>query len=90
MEASPEIEAWRTEQEAKPFTFEWNGRVWNAGPNSLGRLYPVVMAAKSDIVRDVMTWSDADNQQVQLTMQELEGLATAMIQAIVDRNDEIY
>ncbi|EFX9662073.1 DUF4376 domain-containing protein, partial [Shigella dysenteriae] len=33
---------------------------------------------------------DADNQQVQLTMQELEGLATAMIQAIVDRNDEIY
>ncbi|EFP68298.1 conserved hypothetical protein [Shigella dysenteriae 1617] len=23
-------------------------------------------------------------------MQELEGLATAMIQAIVDRNDEIY
>ncbi|EFP69570.1 conserved hypothetical protein [Shigella dysenteriae 1617] len=37
MEASPEIEAWRTEQEAKPFTFEWNGRVWNAGPNSLGR-----------------------------------------------------
>ncbi|EFP69573.1 conserved hypothetical protein [Shigella dysenteriae 1617] len=48
------------------------------------------MAAKSDIVRDVMTWSDADNQQVQLTMQELEGLATAMIQAIVDRNDEIY
>ncbi|EGW99404.1 hypothetical protein ECG581_5007, partial [Escherichia coli G58-1] len=33
-----EIEAWRTEQEAKPFTFEWNGRIWNAGPDSLGRL----------------------------------------------------
>ncbi|EFP8894082.1 DUF4376 domain-containing protein, partial [Shigella sonnei] len=42
-----EIEAWRTEQEAKPFTFEWNGRIWNAGPNSLGRLSPVVMLAKS-------------------------------------------
>ncbi|EGL2239207.1 DUF4376 domain-containing protein, partial [Shigella flexneri] len=37
-----------------------------------------------------MTWSDADNQQVQLTTQELEELATAMIQAIVERNDEIY
>ncbi|AHA65530.1 Transposase [Shigella dysenteriae 1617] len=36
-----------------------------------------------------MTWSDADNQQVQLTTQELEELATAMIQAIVERNDEI-
>ncbi|AHA65531.1 Hypothetical protein Asd1617_02704 [Shigella dysenteriae 1617] len=48
-----------------------NGRIWNAGPNSLGRLYPVVMAAKSDIVRDVMTWGDADNQQVKLSMPEL-------------------
>ncbi|MGT7589111.1 DUF4376 domain-containing protein, partial [Escherichia coli] len=26
-----EIEAWRTEQEAQPFTFEWNRRTWNAG-----------------------------------------------------------
>ncbi|EIQ63731.1 tail fiber assembly protein [Shigella dysenteriae 225-75] len=42
-----EIEAWRAEQEAKPFTFEWNGRIWNAGPDSLGRLSPVVMLAKS-------------------------------------------
>ncbi|EGC9524517.1 DUF4376 domain-containing protein, partial [Shigella sonnei] len=84
------IEAWRTEQEAKPFTFEWNGRIWNAGPNSLGRLYPVVMAAKSDIVRDVMTWGDADNQQVKQSMPELEELAAAMAQAQVERNDEIY
>ncbi|EFY9946021.1 DUF4376 domain-containing protein, partial [Shigella boydii] len=66
------------------------GRIWNAGPNSLGRLYPVVMAAKSDIVRDVMTWGDADNQQVKLSMPELEELAAAMVQAQVDRNDEIY
>ncbi|EHD3453176.1 DUF4376 domain-containing protein, partial [Escherichia coli O124] len=57
---------------------------------SLGRLYPVVMAAKSDIVRDVMTWGDADNQQVKLSMPELEELAAAMVQAQVDRNDEIY
>lgn len=85
-----EIEAWRTEQEAQPFTFEWNGRTWNAGPDSLARLYPVVMAAKSDTARDVMTWGDADNQQVKLSMPELEELATAMAQARVDRNDEIY
>ncbi len=48
------------------------------------------MAAKSDIVRDVMTWGDADNQQVKLSMPELEELAAAMGQAQVDRNDEIY
>ncbi|HEI2719214.1 DUF4376 domain-containing protein [Escherichia coli] len=85
-----EIEAWRTEQEAQPFTFEWNGHTWNAGPDSLARLYPVVMASKSDMACDVMTWGDADNQQVKLSIQELEELATAMAQAQVDRNDEIY
>ncbi|EKA9432185.1 DUF4376 domain-containing protein [Escherichia coli] len=85
-----EIEEWRTEQEAQPFTFEWNGRSWNAGPSSLARIYPVVMASKSDTARDVMTWGDADNQQVKMSMPELEELATAMAQAQVNRNDEIY
>ncbi|HCP1653423.1 TPA: DUF4376 domain-containing protein, partial [Escherichia coli] len=86
-----EIEAWRTEQEAQPFTFEWNGHTWNAGPDSLARLYPLVMAAGSDTAqRDVMTWSDADNQQVKLSITELEELAAAMAQAQVNRNDEIF
>ncbi|CTD31680.1 prophage tail protein [Shigella sonnei] len=68
-----EIEAWRTEQEAKPFTFEWNGRIWNAGPNSLGRLSPVVMLAKSVTAQTALNqwpaltyyaddgWAEADN-----------------------------
>ncbi|HGE9175183.1 TPA: DUF4376 domain-containing protein [Escherichia coli] len=85
-----EIEAWRTEQEALPFTFEWNGRTWNAGPDSMARLYPVVMAAKSDTARTTLAWGDADNQQVKLSMQKLDELLTAMAQAQVDRNDEIY
>ena len=85
-----EIEAWRAEQEAKPFTFEWNGRTWNGGPDSMARLYPAVMASKSDTARDVTVWGDADNQQVKLSMPELEELAAAMAQAQVDRNDEIY
>ncbi|PAX78275.1 DUF4376 domain-containing protein [Citrobacter sp. TSA-1] len=85
-----EIETWRTEQEAQPFTFEWNGRTWNAGPDSMARLSPVVMAAKSDAARDVMTWGDADNQQVKLSMPELEELAAVMAQAQLDRNNEIY
>ncbi|MXC79624.1 DUF4376 domain-containing protein, partial [Escherichia sp. HH26CH] len=85
-----EIEAWRTEQEAQPFTFEWNRRTWNAGPDSLARLYPVVMSAKFDTARTALAWGDADNQQVKLSTPELEELATAMAQAQVDRNDEIY
>ncbi len=85
-----EIETWRAEQESQPFTFEWNGRTWNAGPDSLARLSPVVMASKSGIARTALTWGDADNQQVKLSMPELEELAAAMAQAQVDRNDEIY
>ncbi|HFV1805156.1 TPA: DUF4376 domain-containing protein [Escherichia coli] len=85
-----EIEAWRAEQESQPFTFEWNGHTWNAGPDSMTRLYPVVMAAKSDTARTALAWGDADNQQVKLSMSELEELAAAMAQAQVERNDEIY
>ncbi|EFA5332305.1 TPA: DUF4376 domain-containing protein, partial [Escherichia coli] len=33
---------------------------------------------------------DANNQQVKLSMPELEELAVVMAQAQVDRNDEIY
>ncbi|WP_052975300.1 DUF4376 domain-containing protein, partial [Shigella sonnei] len=69
---------------------EWNGRIWNAGPNSLGRLSPVVMLAKSVTAQTHMAWGDADNQQVKLSMPELEELAAAMVQAVVERNDEIY
>ncbi|EJC1863517.1 DUF4376 domain-containing protein [Escherichia coli] len=85
-----EIETWRTEQEAQPFTFEWNGRTWNGGPDSMARLYPAVMASKSDTARKTMVWGDAENQQVKLSMPELEELAAAMAQAVVERNDEIY
>ncbi|EGD5099753.1 DUF4376 domain-containing protein, partial [Escherichia coli] len=50
----------------------------------------VVMAAKSDTARTTLAWGDADNQQVKLSMQKLDELLTAMVQAQVYRNDEIY
>lgn len=49
-----------------------------------------IMAAKSDTARTALAWGDADNQQVKLSMQELEELAAALAQAQVNRNDEIY
>ncbi|MGM8255055.1 DUF4376 domain-containing protein [Escherichia coli] len=85
-----EIEEWRTEQEAQPFIFEWNGHSWNGGPDSIARLYTVVMSAKSVTARKTMVWCDAENRQVKLSMQQLDELLTAMAQAVVERNDEIY
>ncbi|EHP63478.1 hypothetical protein C4A33_03414 [Escherichia coli] len=37
-----------------------------------------------------MIWGDAENQQVKLPMQKLDELLTAMVQAQVEHNDEIY
>ncbi|EAA6518607.1 DUF4376 domain-containing protein [Salmonella enterica subsp. enterica serovar Muenster] len=85
-----EIEAWRREQEAQPFEFEWNGRTWNGGPDSLARLSPVTVVAKSGGARDVFVWGDASNRQVHMTMAQAGELAAAMAQASMDRNNEIY
>ena len=85
-----EIELWRTAQEAQPFTFEWAGRFWNAGPESIARLSPVVMAAKSTAARSVITWGDTENTGVPMSMDEITALATAMALAQVERNDMIY
>lgn len=48
------------------------------------------MLAKSDTARSVMTWNDANNRQVKLSVQQLDELLTAMVQAQVTRNNEIY
>ena len=85
-----EIEAWRTEQEAQPFTFEWNGRTWNGGADSISRIAPVAMATKVAGTRSTLGWGDAANNLVTLTMAQLQELAAAMAQAQVKRNDEIY
>ncbi|EFI9716749.1 DUF4376 domain-containing protein [Escherichia coli] len=85
-----EIEVWRTEQEALPFTFEWNGRTWNGGADSISRIAPVAMAAKVAGTRSTLGWGDAANNLVTLTMAQLQELAAAMAQAQVKRNDEIY
>ena len=85
-----EIEVWRTEQEAQPFTFEWNGRTWNGGADSISRIAPVAMATKVAGTRSTLGWGDAANNLVTLTMAQLQELAAAMAQAQVKRNDEIY
>ncbi|WP_426174711.1 DUF4376 domain-containing protein, partial [Shigella boydii] len=56
----------------------------------LTRRFRLYAYAKSVTAQTHMAWSDADNQQVKLSMPELEELAAAMVQAQVDRNDEIY
>lgn len=85
-----EIEVWRKFQETKPFTFEWKGHKWNGGAESIARLMPVVVAAKSSATRDSLEWGDAENRMINLSMSELEELATTMAQLLMHRNNHIY
>lgn len=85
-----EIETWRTEQEVQPFTFEWNGHIWNAGPDSLARLSPLTVVIRSENSRETFIWNDANNQPVSLTIAQAEEFVAAMAQAQLDRNNEIY
>ena len=85
-----EIEIWRTEQEAQPFTFEWNGRTWDAGPDSMARLYPVLLAQKASPARQAVVWRDVDNKPVEMSSSEFENLVVAMSSELATKNDSIY
>ncbi len=84
-----EINAWRTEQEAKPFTVDWNDHTWNAGTESLARLYPVTLAPETQ-ARDVVVWGDSTNNPVPLTQAQLRELAAVMARSQLERNNAIY
>ncbi|KAB7715698.1 DUF4376 domain-containing protein [Plesiomonas shigelloides] len=84
-----EIEAWRKEEEAKPITFEWKGRTWNGGRASLERLAPAAMITEQG-ERSLLSWSDANNEQVPMTRDDLVGLYSEMAQAQLQHYDEIY
>lgn len=84
-----EIEAWRKEEEAKPITFEWRGRTWNGGRASLERLAPASMITEQG-ERSLLSWSDANNEQVPMTLDDLVGLYSEMAQAQLQHYDEIY
>ncbi|EPE4838429.1 DUF4376 domain-containing protein [Yersinia enterocolitica] len=84
-----EINAWRIEQEAQSFTFEYAGRTWNCNQQSMTRLSPVAAVANTDS-RDVMSWGDANNELVLLSAEQLKGLSEAMALALMERNNRIY
>ncbi|MFQ6242888.1 DUF4376 domain-containing protein [Yersinia enterocolitica] len=84
-----EINMWRLEQEAQSFIFEYAGRAWNADQQSMARLSPVIAVANTDS-RDVMSWSDSNNESVPLSVEQLKGLSEAMALALMEHNDRIY
>lgn len=84
-----EINSWRLTQETQNYTVVWNERTWNAGPESLARIIPVSLASEQ-IGIETITWADAANETVTLTVSELKGLVSAMAEEQVKRNEIIF
>ncbi|EOM8617971.1 DUF4376 domain-containing protein [Escherichia coli] len=85
-----EINAWRNEMEAANYTFEHNGRKWDYGKSTQTRLEPSVAAAKSGKLPEAFFWTDAENNDVEVTAEELIALSEAAEQAMFTKGMEIH
>lgn len=85
-----EINAWRNAMEAANYTFEHNGRKWDYGKSTQTRLEPSVAAAKAGKLPEAFFWTDAENNDVQVTAEELIALSEAAEQAMFTKGMEIH
>lgn len=85
-----EINAWRNAMEAANYTFEHNGRKWDYGKSTQSRLEPSVAAAKAGRLPEGFFWTDAENNDVPVTAEELIALSEAAAQAMFTKGMEIH
>ena len=85
-----EINAWRNAMEAANYTFEHNGRKWDYGKSTQTRLEPSVAAAKAGKLPEAFFWTDAENNDVEVTAEELIALSEAAGQAMFTKGMEIH
>ncbi|EFB3802490.1 DUF4376 domain-containing protein, partial [Escherichia coli] len=83
-----EINAWRNAMEAANYTFEHNGRKWDYGKSTQTRLEPSVAAAKAGKLPEAFFWTDAENNDVEVTAEELIALSEAAGQAMFTKGME--
>ncbi|EAW9708498.1 DUF4376 domain-containing protein [Salmonella enterica] len=85
-----EINAWRDQQENGSTTFDWNGHKWDAGKASQDRLAPVLIVAKSSQLPPGFFWTDASNEDVPVTVDDLTAIDAGMTQAMVVQGFKIH
>ncbi|EBR5098882.1 DUF4376 domain-containing protein [Salmonella enterica] len=85
-----EINAWRDAQENGSIKFDWNGRQWDAGKASQDRLTPVLMVAKDGGLPADFFWTDANNEDVPVTVDDLTAIDAGMTQAMVNMGWKIH
>ncbi|EJM3831583.1 DUF4376 domain-containing protein [Salmonella enterica] len=85
-----EIDAWRDAQENGSITFTWNNHSWDAGKASQDRLAPVLMVAKDGGLPADFFWTDANNNDVPMTKDDLTAIDAGMTQAMVVQGFKIH
>lgn len=85
-----EINAWRDQQENGSTTFDWSGHKWDAGKASQDRLAPVLVVAKAGQLPDGFFWTDASNEDVPVTVDDLTAIDAGMTQAMVVQGFKIH
>ncbi|EIE5970184.1 DUF4376 domain-containing protein [Salmonella enterica] len=85
-----EIDAWRNQQENGSITFTWNNHSWDASKSSQDRLAPVLVVAKSGQLPDGFFWTDASNEDVPVTIDDLMAIDAGMTQTMVMQGFKIH
>lgn len=85
-----EINAWRDVQESGNYPFELNGHRWDCSKASQDRLAPVTAVARQGTLPPGFFWTDADNEDIPVTADELSALEGAMQQNMVLQGFKIH
>ncbi|EDM3984945.1 phage tail protein, partial [Salmonella enterica subsp. enterica serovar Infantis] len=85
-----EIDVWRNKQENGSVTFTWNNHSWDASKASQDRLVPVLIVAKSGQLPPGFFWTDASNEDVPVTVDDLTAIDAGMTQAMVVQGFKIH
>ncbi|EDN4031398.1 DUF4376 domain-containing protein [Salmonella enterica] len=85
-----EIDVWRNKQENGSVTFIWNNHSWDASKASQDRLVPVLIVAKSGQLPPGFFWTDASNEDVPVTVDDLTAIDAGMTQAMVVQGFKIH
>ncbi|EEV6491486.1 DUF4376 domain-containing protein [Escherichia coli] len=85
-----EVNAWRNAMETAGYTFEHNGRKWDYGKSTQARLIPSVAAARAGILPLDFFWTDAQNNDVPVTAEQLIALSEAAEKAMFTKGMEIH
>lgn len=85
-----EIGSWRDRQENSLIVFEHAGRRWDGGKVVRDRLRTVISAMKTAGEFDGFFWTSADNEDVPMTLMDLELLAATHDVAIAMQGNRIH